>query len=98
MMRRVWLAWMVLLVAALAMAAFRSPSASRWRSVRSCNVRIDTTRPRESRPARALSGSQVSVKEIAAQYGFGDEERMRRAFLRKLGVAPSGYRERFGGK
>ena len=44
--------------------------------------------------ARALSDSQTSIKEIAASCGFGDEERMRRAFLRKLGVAPSGYRER----
>lgn len=46
--------------------------------------------------ARALSDSTASIKQIAAQCGFGDEERMRRAFLRKLGVAPSGYRERFG--
>ena len=45
--------------------------------------------------ARALSESQNSIKQIAAQCGFGDEERMRRAFLRKLGVAPSAYRERF---
>lgn len=45
--------------------------------------------------ARALSDSQASIKQIAARCGFGDEERMRRAFLRKLGVAPSGYRERF---
>jgi transcriptional regulator GlxA family with amidase domain len=45
--------------------------------------------------ARALSESQSSIKQIAAQCGFGDEERMRRAFLRKLGVAPSEYRERF---
>lgn len=47
--------------------------------------------------ARALSESQVAIKQIAAQCGFGDEERMRRAFLRKLGVAPSTYRERFTG-
>ncbi len=46
--------------------------------------------------ARALSDSQAPIKQIAAQCGFGDEERMRRAFLRKLGVAPSAYRERFG--
>jgi transcriptional regulator GlxA family with amidase domain len=45
--------------------------------------------------ARALSESQASIKQIASQCGFGDEERMRRAFMRKLGVAPSGYRERF---
>lgn len=45
--------------------------------------------------SRALSDSQVSIKKIAAQCGFGDEERMRRSFLRKLGVAPSEYRLRF---
>jgi transcriptional regulator GlxA family with amidase domain len=45
--------------------------------------------------ARALSESQSSIKQIAAQCGFGDEERMRRAFLRKLGVAPSEYRDHF---
>ncbi|HWA49959.1 MAG TPA: GlxA family transcriptional regulator [Dongiaceae bacterium] len=44
---------------------------------------------------RALSETQNSIKQIAVQCGFGDEERMRRAFLRKLGVAPSAYRERF---
>lgn len=44
---------------------------------------------------RALSDSNAPIKQIAAQCGFGDEERMRRAFLRKLGVAPSGYRGRF---
>jgi transcriptional regulator GlxA family with amidase domain len=45
--------------------------------------------------ARALSESQSSIKQIAAQCGFGDEERMRRAFLRKLGVAPRDYRRGF---
>jgi transcriptional regulator GlxA family with amidase domain len=45
--------------------------------------------------ARALSESQGSIKQIATQCGFGDEERMRRAFLRKLGVAPSAYRRGF---
>ncbi len=44
---------------------------------------------------RALSESQSSIKQIASQCGFGDEERMRRAFLRKLGVAPSECRARF---
>ncbi len=45
--------------------------------------------------ARALSEPRSQIKQIAAQCGFGDEERMRRAFLRKLGVAPAAYRERF---
>ncbi|GAB2177571.1 GlxA family transcriptional regulator [Dongia sp. agr-C8] len=45
--------------------------------------------------ARALVGSNHPVKRIAAGCGFGDEERMRRAFLRRLGVAPNDYRARF---
>ncbi len=44
---------------------------------------------------RALVGSNHPVKRIAADCGFGDEERMRRAFLRRLGVAPNDYRARF---
>lgn len=44
---------------------------------------------------RSLSETRTPIKQIAAQVGFGDEERMRRAFLRRLGVAPSAYRERF---
>ena len=48
--------------------------------------------------ARALSESQGSIKQIAAQCGFGDEERMRRAFMRRLGTAPSAFRERFTAK
>ena len=45
--------------------------------------------------ARALSETASPIKQVAAVCGFGDEERMRRAFLRKLGVAPSEYRARF---
>jgi transcriptional regulator GlxA family with amidase domain len=44
---------------------------------------------------RALSATTRPVKDVAAMCGFGDDERMRRAFLRKLGVAPSDYRARF---
>jgi len=44
---------------------------------------------------RALSASDRPVKDVAATCGFGDDERMRRAFLRKLGIAPSDYRARF---
>jgi transcriptional regulator GlxA family with amidase domain len=45
--------------------------------------------------AGALADSSQPVKRIAADCGFGDEERMRRAFLRRLGVAPNDYRARF---
>ena len=43
----------------------------------------------------ALEDSAASVKRIARDTGFGDDERMRRAFIRRLGVAPADYRERF---
>ncbi|MGF3027115.1 GlxA family transcriptional regulator [Methylobacterium aquaticum] len=44
---------------------------------------------------QALEETGLSVKEIAVQYGFGDEERMRRAFQRRLGVGPLAYRQHF---
>lgn len=44
---------------------------------------------------RALEAGTAPIKQIAHQSGFGDEERMRRAFLRRLGVNPSDYRQRF---
>jgi transcriptional regulator GlxA family with amidase domain len=44
---------------------------------------------------RALEETGLSVKEIAVQHGFGDEERMRRAFQRRLGVGPLAYRQHF---
>jgi len=37
------------------------------------------------------------VVEVARRAGFGDDERMRRAFMRHLGVSPSEYRSRFSG-
>ena len=43
-----------------------------------------------------LENSEVEIKQIAHVCGFGDEERMRRAFLRRLGVPPAAYRDRFG--
>jgi transcriptional regulator GlxA family with amidase domain len=44
---------------------------------------------------RALEESGASIERVARACGFGDEERMRRAFLRRLGVAPKHYRQRF---
>jgi transcriptional regulator GlxA family with amidase domain len=45
-----------------------------------------------------LESRQVGgVVEVAKRAGFGDDERMRRAFLRHLGVTPSEYRRRFSG-
>lgn len=42
-----------------------------------------------------LETTSLAIKSIADLCGFGDEERMRRAFLRLLGVSPSEYRQRF---
>lgn len=43
-----------------------------------------------------LESTELSIKQIAHRCGFGDEERMRRAFLRLLHVPPSDYRQSFG--
>jgi len=43
----------------------------------------------------SLEDSSLSLKQIARRAGFGDEQRLRRAFHRQFGVAPSDYRERF---
>jgi AraC-like DNA-binding protein len=43
-----------------------------------------------------LEISETEIKEVAHICGFADEERMRRAFLRRLGVPPAAHRDRFG--
>jgi transcriptional regulator GlxA family with amidase domain len=46
--------------------------------------------------ARAmLENPAVSIKTVAVQTGFGNDERMRRSFARQLGITPQAYRERF---
>lgn len=42
-----------------------------------------------------LEESALRIKAIAERCGFGDEERMRRAFQRRLGLSPADYRTRF---
>ncbi|MDB5362596.1 MAG: helix-turn-helix domain protein [Rhodospirillales bacterium] len=44
---------------------------------------------------RLLEATGRPLKQIARDCGFGDEERMRRAFQRRLGVCPLDYRMRF---
>jgi transcriptional regulator GlxA family with amidase domain len=58
-------------------------------------------------PAKAVEAMRVEAARrllettfrpigwIARQCGFGDDERMRRSFLRWIGVTPSDYRDRF---
>ena len=45
---------------------------------------------------RHLEESSDSLKRIARACGFQGTERLRRAFLRSVGVAPGAYRARFG--
>ncbi|OKH88209.1 AraC family transcriptional regulator [Thalassospira sp. TSL5-1] len=42
-----------------------------------------------------LENSNLTIGRIADLCGFGDDERMRRVFMKNLGVAPSDYRARF---
>ena len=44
-----------------------------------------------------LGSTTLSIESVADKSGFGDPERMRRAFIRQLGVNPQGYRDRFSG-
>jgi transcriptional regulator GlxA family with amidase domain len=46
----------------------------------------------------ALEGTKKSLKQVARETGFGDEERMRRVFQRQLGVNPADYRARFSSR
>lgn len=42
-----------------------------------------------------LEGSRASIKTVAHAAGFGSTTTFRRAFLRRIGVAPAEYRSRF---
>jgi transcriptional regulator GlxA family with amidase domain len=44
---------------------------------------------------RALEETGLPLKSIAAAAGHGDEQSLRRAFQRQLGISPTQYRERF---
>jgi transcriptional regulator GlxA family with amidase domain len=51
-------------------------------------ARIDAAR-------RKLEDSNKAIDAVATDCGFGNGERMRRAFHRHMGIAPNAYRERF---
>ncbi|OAN77989.1 AraC family transcriptional regulator [Jannaschia sp. EhC01] len=51
-------------------------------------IRVDRARD-------LLSGTDHSIQAIAALCGFGDDERMRRAFLRQINTSPSEFRKQF---
>lgn len=52
-------------------------------------ARIDAAR-------QYLGTTDDRIERVAKSAGFGDAERMRRAFLRHLGINPQDYRARFG--
>lgn len=45
---------------------------------------------------RLLETTNTSVKVVSTNCGFNDYERMRRTFVRQIGVSPMEYRQRFG--
>jgi transcriptional regulator GlxA family with amidase domain len=47
---------------------------------------------------RALEDTTLPLKSIAAVSGHGDEQGLRRAFQRMLGISPTQYRERFAAR
>jgi transcriptional regulator GlxA family with amidase domain len=51
-------------------------------------IRIEAVR-------RTLEETDMPIKRIAAACGFGNEERLRRAFARHVGTTPADYRRRF---
>jgi len=51
-------------------------------------IRIEAVR-------RNLEETDMPIKRIAALCGFGQEERLRRAFARQIGTTPAQYRQRF---
>lgn len=69
---------------------------SRW-----CRTHLDEApaevvrRLRIEEAARHLSSSTRSLKEVAALSGIGDPSTLWRLFVRKYGVTPEEYRERF---
>jgi transcriptional regulator GlxA family with amidase domain len=52
------------------------------------SVRVETAR-------RLLETTTRSIEKIAADAGFGTVDTMRRAFIRRVGVTPTSYREHF---
>ncbi|MEM8776455.1 MAG: GlxA family transcriptional regulator [Pseudomonadota bacterium] len=53
---------------------------------------------RIERARELLETTDLSVKSVATECGFHDEERMRRAFMRLLNVSPSSYRQTFSAR
>jgi transcriptional regulator GlxA family with amidase domain len=52
------------------------------------SIRVDAAR-------RALEETDDRIDEIARRCGFSDEEQLRGAFARHVGIPPRAYRDRF---
>jgi len=44
---------------------------------------------------RALEKTDLPLKSVAANTGYGEEQNLRRVFQRQLSISPSQYRGRF---
>jgi transcriptional regulator GlxA family with amidase domain len=55
---------------------------------------VETLRVEAAR--EAIEKSDTPFESIAVRYGFGDEQRMRRAFVRQVRATPNDIRTRFG--
>jgi transcriptional regulator GlxA family with amidase domain len=53
-------------------------------------ARVDAAR-------RLLEDSETPLQRVASRCGFSSPDTMRRAFLRRIGIGPNDYRERFRG-
>jgi transcriptional regulator GlxA family with amidase domain len=84
-------------VAALAAHCAMSPRhfARAFRDEVGITPAVYVERSRVEHARRLLETTGMSFAEVARDAGFGSLDTMRRAFARRLGVAPSDYRQRF---
>ena len=69
-----------------------------WRDETGMTPAVYVEAARVERARIALDSGDLPVETIALQTGFGTVETMRRAFRRRVGVSPAGYRSRFRSK
>ncbi len=84
-------------VAALAQRAFMSERnfARAFRRETGMTPAAHVEAARVERARAELETTTLSIETIAARCGFGSVETLRRAFHRRLGIAPADYRRRF---
>jgi len=82
----------------LAQAAGLSPRhfSRRFRTEVGVTPGAYVARVRLEEARRRLESGAHSLKDVARACGFADEQNLRRAFRRHVGVAPRDYRQRFG--